>query len=605
MEIPHRAFERRATSIQQTTVDRESASPPLWRGDHTFSADAAAYSLMHFIEPAVSDEHPQWDKKTVHEYATAVFSKRLAQDLSYEGKEQRHDETSVVWRPVLTKEGKLELATEYGDGMITLRELWDHTREFAEAIGNPLAYNHEEAAQQLSMQEAFLSGATEAYVSVLSHPDAVRYVQIWEASSEGTVVTKQLDLYKTTGRDFSVEEGEALIHHIRSMYQPDQPIRSEPDAYAHVVISRGSVDEDGIRVLATALTMSTMINPLPIPTDVHTDRIRVREGIAVLRDTKHDMRQQKQDENSVGKKRARKHHRAEPTVVHEKKWGRTKKLQEQRVGPTMEERFVEHPFFVPVMLSVGTDTPGFSHVVIEWLVRESFVKKDVASKEQVKNPASLNAVGEKKDTQQVPPDAQHVPSLSVDFTLLSRSVVDRMTQLPWVKKQGEHILSVVRRVSEKVRESIPRASHRVGIFLRKKLEVVSFEHLSFVIGRVVDATGLRSIVRLLTREKRQQQNAIPDRVDAVSASRAVIWLFRLFVRTNKPIVSRKRLESSDFALQKQQVDTISSSTLFVLLALVRYLALMKESAKPTQQTKQRGSRAKRKRIRSLIFVLAS
>lgn len=244
---------RGITVLRDTTEEKE---PPVWRGDHSFSSDAASYSLTHFIEPEVAREHPQWTADQVKEAAVERFEKRLAQDLSYEHKETAHEESVVHWQPIQTAEGNWELATSYGDTMVTLSELWEHTRQYAEFTGNQAAYNPEEHKAQIAMQSEFIDGNARGFVSVLSHPDAVRYVQVWQKEDDGSVVSKQVDLYKTTGRDFSHEEGEKFIEHLASFHN-EQLGGTGPDAaaYAHFFIHEKEVREEDIRTIAIAQTM--------------------------------------------------------------------------------------------------------------------------------------------------------------------------------------------------------------------------------------------------------------------------------------------------------------------------------------------------------------
>lgn len=236
-------------------TDEENA-PPVWRGDHSFSSDAASYSLTNFIEPEIIREHPQWTTEQIKKAAVERFEKRLEQDLSYEHKETSHEESIVYWQPIQTAGGDWELATAYGDTMITLSELWEHTRQYAEFIGNPAAYNPEEHKAQITMQSEFINGNAQGFVSVLSHPDAVRYVQVWQKAEDGSVVSKQVDLYKTTGRDFTHEEGEKFVEHLASFHN-EQLGGTGPDAaaYAHFFIHEREVHEEDIRTIAIAQTM--------------------------------------------------------------------------------------------------------------------------------------------------------------------------------------------------------------------------------------------------------------------------------------------------------------------------------------------------------------
>lgn len=248
-------------TIRGIPVLRDSDIPedvPVWRGDHTFSSDAASYSLSHFIEPEIAREHPTWSQDQVKAVATARFEQRLSQDLSYEHKESAHEESVVYWQPILNTDGAWELATKYGDTMVTLSELWEHTREYAQFAGNPEAYNPDEHRAQLRMQEELIRGEAKGFVSVLSHPDAIRYVQVWQKTDDGSIISKQVDLYKTTGRDFSHEEGATLIDHLAAYFKEDVGGgEASVISYAHIYIHEKEVAEEDIRTIAIAQVMET------------------------------------------------------------------------------------------------------------------------------------------------------------------------------------------------------------------------------------------------------------------------------------------------------------------------------------------------------------
>lgn len=267
--------------------DSEESDEHTWRGDHSFSADAAAYSLSNFIEPEVKKKHPDWTSERVHEEAMNQFEKRLQQDLTYEKRETIHEETTVRWEIRETSPGVKELATRYGDDYITLRELWDHTREFAEAANYPDGYNAEEAKAQLAMEEAFIRGEASGFVSVLSHPDAVRYVQIWEPTATGEILSKQIDLYSTTGRDFSAEESVQLIEHVAE-YQGTSEVsirKTEESTYAHFFVSSGTrIREEDIRTIAVAESYTYERSSTRV-----SDKQRDVQNMSIVRTISHDM----------------------------------------------------------------------------------------------------------------------------------------------------------------------------------------------------------------------------------------------------------------------------------------------------------------------------
>lgn len=265
----------------------EQDSVPAWRGDHTFSSDAASYSLSHFIEPEVKREHPDWTQEQISSVASQRFEQRLAQDLSYEHQESAHEESVVHWQPVKTASGSWELATSYGDSMVTLSELWEHTREYAEFAGNPAAYNSEEHRAQIQMQEELISGGANGFVSVLSHPDAVRYVQVWQKTEDGSIVSKQVDLYKTTGRDFTHDEGAKLIDNLANYFKEDVGGgEASVISYAHIYIHEKEIAEDDIRTIAIAQTMEA--HDVTVP-ERYVPNVLFRAGEQTVRDTTESM----------------------------------------------------------------------------------------------------------------------------------------------------------------------------------------------------------------------------------------------------------------------------------------------------------------------------
>lgn len=261
-----------ATRVENVRADLKKINDaPVWRGDHTFNSDAAKYSFLNFIEPEVAQKHPDWSKQKIRKEALTKFQQRLEQDLSYEQKESSHQETAVQWKVVETQPGKQELATEYGGETITLRQLWDHTREYAVHVGIPSAYNPDEEQAQYAMEQAFVKGDAQAYISVLSHPDAVRYVQVWERDDSGGIQSKQIDLYKTTGRDFSHIEGDMLVKHLAAFTESvqGQPVVTTESKYAHFIVKSGSVYEQDIRTIAI------------VQASVRRDEHRIQAGLPI------------------------------------------------------------------------------------------------------------------------------------------------------------------------------------------------------------------------------------------------------------------------------------------------------------------------------------
>lgn len=247
----------------------EAGGSASWRGDHTFSSAAAGFSLRNFIEPEIESTNPHLSKHEIQSIALEKFEQRLKQDLSFEHQETSHHDSTVHWTVIEGKNGKKELATKYGDELITLVQLWEHTKEYAQHIGNPLAYNKEEARSQIAMQDAFINGHASGFVSILSHPDSVRYVQLWEKMSTGDIESKQIDLYATTGRDFTHKEGEAFINHLTQYHETiGTSLKYEDISYAHVLFTSGAVTVDEIKTIAVAHAFTSEPCVFPLRTDM-------------------------------------------------------------------------------------------------------------------------------------------------------------------------------------------------------------------------------------------------------------------------------------------------------------------------------------------------
>lgn len=263
----------RASTLQ--SAGSEAGGSSFWRGDHTFSSKAAGFSLRNFIEPEIESANPHLSKHEIQSVALKKFEQRLKQDLSFEHQETSHHDSTVHWTVIEGKNGKKKLATKYGDELITLSQLWEHTKEYAQHTGNPLAYNKEEARSQIAMQDAFINGDAKGFVSILSHPDSVRYVQLWEKMPTGDIASKQIDLYATTGRDFTHKEGEAFIHRLTQYHETiGTSVKYEDIAYAHVLFISGVVTVDEIKTIAVAQAFTSEPRILPM-------RLDIKSGIAL------------------------------------------------------------------------------------------------------------------------------------------------------------------------------------------------------------------------------------------------------------------------------------------------------------------------------------
>jgi len=232
-----------------------------WRGDHTFHAGAAIYSFNHFIIPEIQDQHPEWTSQQVHEVGVQELTLRLFQDRVKDQQEKdRKPEMVTQWEITETAPGVYEFTTEYGSGRTSLRELWEHTYQIANdksnpATYNPAAYNDQEAKAQLAMQEALVTGKATSFVSVLSHPDNIRYASVWEKTNDGAIISKTIDIGLIAGRDLSMEEATTLIRHLAGFNKEKGKEISESGAnYPHVMVTHGTIHSEEIKTLVRAQT---------------------------------------------------------------------------------------------------------------------------------------------------------------------------------------------------------------------------------------------------------------------------------------------------------------------------------------------------------------
>ncbi len=232
-----------------------------WRGGHEFHAGAAMYSFNHFIIPDITEQHPEWTSQQVHETGIQELTLRLSQDRVKDQQEKdRKPEMVTQWEMTETAPGMYELTTEYGSGRTSLRELWEHTYQIANdksnpATYNPAAYNNQEAKAQLAMQDALITGEIISFVSVLSHPDSIRYASVWEKTNDGAIISKTIDIGLVAGRDLSMKEATTLVHHMAQFNMETGKEVSESEAnYPHVMMARGTVSSGEIKTLVQAQT---------------------------------------------------------------------------------------------------------------------------------------------------------------------------------------------------------------------------------------------------------------------------------------------------------------------------------------------------------------
>lgn len=224
---------------------------PSWRGDHTFSHSALKYSLEHFVEPSLVKQHPEWTKQKVRTEARREMAISLWESHAFYSKERKREpEIKKRWEVIETAPGVRELSAKWGNQQFTLRELWNHTREFAKREGNPEAYNPKEEQAQLALQDALLKGTATSGVTVLSDVDSFRYAQIWEKSTDGAFYTKVIDLGIIMGRDFSISEAGTLFNHIDQLYGNANKGIEKALSYPLVLIKDGTIQSQDVKTVA-------------------------------------------------------------------------------------------------------------------------------------------------------------------------------------------------------------------------------------------------------------------------------------------------------------------------------------------------------------------
>ncbi len=232
-------------------------APGGWRGDHSFNHGAVMYALMNFVEPEVAQKHPDWTSQQIRTEARQVMTLRLWENRTFANEERgRKGEMSKRWEITETSPGTLELTTTYAGGQETLRQLWNHTKKMAydksnPTTYNPAAYNQEEERAQLAMQDAFIAGHISSFVSVLSHPDNVRYAQVWQKEDDGSIIAKTIDVGVVIGRGMSTEEASDLVQHLATFYSnTGKEIETAPAEYPHVMVRQGNVEVEDIKIIA-------------------------------------------------------------------------------------------------------------------------------------------------------------------------------------------------------------------------------------------------------------------------------------------------------------------------------------------------------------------
>ena len=543
----------------------ETTDAPKWAGNHSFSADAAAYSLMHFIEPEVALEHPEWSTQKVKQAAHERFAKRLEQDLSSEQTERMHEHSAVRWHPVETEYGT-ELATEYGGSLITLRELWEHTKEYAKATDSPQAYNKTEHESQMAMQEKFISGRETAFVSILSDPDGIRYVQVWQKNDDGDFTSSQVDLMALTGRDFTEAEGNELVSHLAVFYRADtKRDEEESGTYAHFYVDRRVIAGDEIQTIAVA---SVMRRESPVWREDMPQK-RVIRNIG----KPEERRVSAPDQKPVMVERITT--RMKQAMTQEKK-EETKRTADM---PFIEALLIDHTISVTLLQHVA-DIPVAAPAVLLWfkkLEATPVVREENLGKEKVRMP--------KKQEVQEKPFIKKYITPAVRFWHTAKEKVRAMFRMRKSEKKKEVPVKTEQKNILRPVPGIPAVAERVRLRVR-------------CLVRIIKETVLRIFPAPISEKKKPDtvntEAAVQKRKEMRDEGIRVIYFALWFVFSGKP-----RKPERAHATQKPQeyVPTTSAESFWILLAVIRYLTLLKESGMPAIVNRTNGTRAVRKKPR--------
>lgn len=621
-----------ARGIPVVTDAPDETDKPVWRGDHAFSSDAASYSLMHFVEPEVATEHPDWGMEKVKAEARDRFTRRLEQDLSYEHKESNHEETLVHWKPVVTWEGKTELATEYGGSVITLRELWEHTKEYAAFVGNPAAYNPQEEQAQMHMQDEFIHGSSTGFLTVLSHPDAVRYVQVWEKTTDGDVVSKQVDLFAATGTDFSKMEGDQLVRHVASYYNAAATDGASGSfEYAHVFIEHGTMDDQHIRIIAKGMVMHqehgvsetkepAFISAFSMEKKIVTD---TRDSLVILGTYLHRQINEKlrvlqlADHRNIHQKESSRQPVVHKEVVHTASYNDT---QTRRID-TKSELGVIHDGMHEVQVLPETHQ-AMQNMMAEWYVSQMLITraKDV--------PVGAHAVLfwfsvlESQRSQPQPQiEKRTVAQASVHSVIHAKvselraffvGLPDRVR----LKKTFKKLIPEIRQrlpVSLIKMESLTyRPLKRIAVYFdRLKEHIFGHKNPNLIFSASQDMPmkkcsdshiSITTEPKLVIDTKEQRELSIHQIQVGI-----MVWYLLLAEEgeqqqgTHRIDVSHefKRMLSSLAGRPREENTAVSVSSPWVLLAIVRYLSLLRESGQAGPKIKAVSVRAKRKRCQHM------
>ena len=187
---------------------------------HEISVSALYHSLENIEIPKVANQFPLWSYDQQREQAVHNIEVRSAYNVinGYLPELDREPVFEKDWITIETGTGK-QMATWNGERFETRQELWNNFEKFAKSKGQWTHELEQEKNDQFSMEKSILSGDAIAGATWLSHESGLaRYLQTWEKKENGHIITKQHDVGLVHGNDLSKIESKKLLESLRSRY---------------------------------------------------------------------------------------------------------------------------------------------------------------------------------------------------------------------------------------------------------------------------------------------------------------------------------------------------------------------------------------------------
>lgn len=596
--------------VEALSGDGSAADGSGWRNAHEFNGGAAMWSFTNIVTPRVAAEHPDWSGEEVYHESVRRWELKLFQDKVFTQKEAAHAGGEVRWEVVDTAEGR-QLATRYGDDIITLKELWENTRQFAESIGKSYLFNQAEEDAQMEMQSRFVAGLATGFVSPLSHPDSIELVQVWQKDGTNSFVSKQIDLFAATGRDLSHEEGSSLIHKLATYFQQNGEITKGESLHPHFMIQSGKINEHDIKVIAQASVFGDIIPQV-------TRTVADASAMAALK-----------AKETFGKF---------STYLRDQIDIRVQKLRDnlyERVSP--QQLFpAKNPFYPAYEFSVHERSNRVKAMMADWFISRTILK--ITTETGLGTGGALYWFSHLGKKEAATP-AGETPNTFIEPVLFrkekAREIKKRRSALRRAAPRRECSKGIM--LEKKIKKIIgretkitvqthpPRAAERV-VFNRKKYKKESVR-MAQKETRVENKAGKEKIIRLISLVKkliRAKEKLFIRKRNKAEIKQKPIQEKRLNIKENVLnfsitfviwilLAKQKNVLVNEYKSIETKSDRLVSMepTPWLLLAIIWYLAMVREHGftKP-QQVKKKKKSTKKKYVhpilrQGVIFVYAT